>query len=285
MMALNIGKPGTFYCILAPTKNDNSRYERIIFSGKEVVMTPVSTAWENANHLCELKYHCENTGVIYISAGITSNFYAMMFIPDMEAGTEEDWNYQMLLTREQGWWIYTNMSGNDQQVPEGLTAYAVSSINTDGKAVLTDIGSVIPNGMGVVVKGEPNTEYALPAVTAAAHGRAAYSGTNLMKENTVLRYLPATEGDNTNYYFDGEQFQKATGGETVHEKQAYLSISSGTAETIDMTIGSATAICDALHLSDGEQQNAPIYNLQGQRVTDSLTKGLYIQNGRKFIVR
>ena len=31
--------------------------------------------------------------------------------------------------------------------------------------------------------------------------------------------------------------------------------------------------------------NAPIYDLMGRRVQGQLTQGIYIQNGRKFIVR
>lgn len=283
--ALNIGTPGTFYCILAPTKNNNERYEHLFFSGKDKGGIKVSEAWDATDHLCELKFHCETTGVIYIAAGITSNFYAMMFIPDMEAGTEEDWNYQMVQTHETGTWSYANLSGNDQQVVEGLTAYAVSSITTDGKVVLTDIGDVIPAGMGVIVKGEPDTEYALPAVASSAksfhRAPSAYAGTNLLIANDELRYLPATEGSKTNYYFDGTQFVKATGGETIHEKQSYLNADSNQeamAVTYD-TVG----IAHVISASDESGENRA-YNLAGQRV-DKSYRGIIIVNGRKKIVR
>ena len=276
--ALNIGTPGTFYCILAPTKNNSDRLERIIFSGKDVASVAVADAYANTNHLCELKYHCETTGVIYLAAGITSNFYAMMFVPDMEAGTEEDWNFQMVQTRAGGYWTYSNLSGSDQLVPEGLTAYAVSAVS-NGQATLTDIGSVIPAGMPVVVKGEPNTEYALPVATVSARNHADYLGTNLLVMNNVLRYLPETEDGKTNYYFDGTQFVKATGGETIHEKQAYLSVES-TAETVRLTTGVTTAIQTVpQEMADGQW-----YNMAGQRVT-SPVRGLYIRHGRKYIVK
>lgn len=278
--ALNIGTPGTFYCILAPTKNNSDRLERIIFSGKDVASVAVADAYANTNHLCELKYHCETTGVIYLAAGITSNFYAMMFVPDMEAGTEEDWNFQMVQTRENGYWTYSNLSGSDQLVPEGLTAYAVSAVS-DGKATLTDIGSVIPAGMPVVVKGEPDTEYALPVVTVSASKRAAYSGTNLLVMNNVLRYLPETEDGKTNYYFDGTQFVKATGGETIHEKQAYLSVAS-TADTLPLAIGTATAIRS---VQSQQKDSDTCYNLAGQLIHAPKAPGLYIRSGRKYVVK
>ena len=283
--ALNISTPGTFYCALAPTKNNNDRYEHLFFSGKDKGGVKVSDAWAATDHLCELKYHCETTGVIYLAAGITSNFYAMMFVPDMEAGTEEDWNYQMVQTRESGYWTYSNLSGGDQQVPDGLTAYAVSSVE-NGSAVLTNIGAVIPAGMAVVVKGEPNTEYALPAVSAAARQyaprlQAAYDGANLLVQNEELRYLPAAENGKTNYYFDGLSFQKATGGETIHTKQAYLSVESA-AEALDLSEGSPTAIREIIPAAAAS--NTACYSLTGQ-LLQSPVRGLCIMNGKKYIVK
>ena len=233
MFALNIGTPGTFYAVMAPTKKATDRNINLFFSGKLVESKVVNDVYDTENHLCELKYHAASTGVIYIAAGVASNLYAAMFVPDMEAGTEEDWNYQMVMTREDGYWTYCNRMPENQQVPQGLTAYAVSSIDAEGKAVLTDIGSVITPGMGVIVKGEPNTEYPMASTTAEA----TYTGENLLVGNTTLQYLPAKAGDKTNYYYENATtgFVKATGGETIHEKQAYLSVEA-TAETIAIVI-------------------------------------------------
>ena len=281
--ALNIGKPGTFYCILAPTRNNSDRKIRIIFSGKEVVSIPVSEVYAKTNHLCEVKYHAENTGVIYISPGIAPHFYAMMFIPDMEPGTEEDWNYQMVQTHATGMWTYCNLSGTDQQVPEGLTVYAVSEMNDKNEAILTDIGDVIPAGMPVIVKGEPNTEYALPSVASSRGGNllTSFSGTNLLVMNNVLRYLPATEDGKTNYYFDGTQFLKATGGETIHEKQAYLNIAADI-ETIAVKDGGTVGIQEIQMVSTTSQT---IYNLSGQRICTPQRGQVYVINGKKILYR
>ena len=229
MFALNIATPGTFYAIMAPTKKATDRNINMFFSGKVVDSKVINDVYDAENHLCELKYHAETTGVIYIAAGVASNLYAAQFVPDMEAGTEEDWNYQMVKTRDDGYWTYCNRMPDNQKVPEGLTAYAVSSIGADGKAVLTDVGSVITPGMGVIVRGTPNTEYPMASTTDAA----TYSGDNLLVGNTTLQFLPATTGTKTNYYYENATtgFTKATGGETIHEKQAYLSVEA-TAETI-----------------------------------------------------
>ena len=288
--ALNVGTAGTFYAIIAPTQTNDSRLLRILFSGKEVSTIPVKDAYAAENHLCELKYHAENTGVIYLSCGVKSNVYAMMFIPDMEPGTEEDWNYQMVKTRENGYWTYSNLSGGNQQVPEGLTAYAVKSVS-ENKATLVNIGNVIADGMPVIVKGEPDTEYALPSTTEEC----TYDGVNLLVANGagMLRYLPETENDKTNYYFDGTQFVKSTGGETIHEKQAYLNVASNV-ETIilseEVTPTGIDEVNEELGMRNEELiQNSKFkiqnsyYDLQG-RVVKNPRKGIYIYDGKKIVI-
>ena len=212
MFALNIGTSGTFYAkVGAETANKNIK---LVFSGvtKEVVTTD-----GNVN---DLTFKTETAGVIYICGNTPFSLYAAMFVPDMEKGTEEDWNYQMVQTRASGYWTYSNLSGSNQSVADGLTVYAVTAIDEEGKATLEDIGKVIPAGGGFLVKGAPNTEYALPSTT----DEAAYKGINLMVANNELRFLPETENGKINYYFDGNKFVKATGSEAIHEKQAYLSV-------------------------------------------------------------
>ena len=53
-------------------------------------------------------------------------------------------------------------------------------------------------------------------------------------------------------------------------------------KSIQFPGGETTAINDIESIA--EDKNAPIYNLNGQRVTNP-TKGVYIQNGKKFIVK
>ena len=281
MFALNIATPGTFYAVMAPTKTATDRNINLFFSGKNVQSIAVNDAYAADNHLCELKYHAASTGVIYISAGVASNLYAAMFVPDMEAGTEEDWNYQMVLTREDGYWTYCNRMPENQKVPEGLTAYAVSAIDADGKAVLTDIGNVITPGMGVIVKGEPNTEYPM----ASTEDAATYTGENLLVGNATLQYLPATSGDKTNFYFENATtgFVKATGGETIHEKQAYLSVAS-TATNIALSIEENVEETD-VELKDTEVSEQTMWTFdEYTRSYDKLVNynDLFLHRGKLF---
>ena len=257
--AFNISKPGKFYAIAASNSTNTERSIKLIFSGVKKAEIPFD------KNVGQMSYSATTSGVIYICAEGSFNLYAAMFIPDMEAGTEEDWNFQMVKTRENGYWTYCNLSGDNQQVPEGLTAYAVKSVSGN-TANLVDIGSVIADGMPVIVKGEADTEYALPSTTEAC----TYEGENLLVANGAgqLRYLPTTENDKTNFYFDGSQFVKATGGETIHEKQAYLNVASDV-ETITLNVVSEMILTESEGLSNLEQKQNEAVDISFSRTFDN----------------
>lgn len=78
----------------------------------------------------------------------------------------------------------------------------------------------------------------------------------------------------------------ATGGSKTKAFRAYFVVPEATSTAaLCLSIdGTVTAISDIVADTE-DDANAPVYNLQGQRVdARSLTKGVYIKNGRKFVV-
>ena len=67
--------------------------------------------------------------------------------------------------------------------------------------------------------------------------------------------------------------------------KAYLPASavSTTAQVLRFNLGGTTAIESVLN--NGADANAPIYDLSGRRVNNAVKGGIYIQNGKKFIVK
>jgi hypothetical protein len=67
--------------------------------------------------------------------------------------------------------------------------------------------------------------------------------------------------------------------------KAYLPASavSTTAQALRFTFGGTTAIESVLNNST--DANAPIYDLSGHRVMNTAKGGIYIQNGKKFMVK
>jgi hypothetical protein len=54
------------------------------------------------------------------------------------------------------------------------------------------------------------------------------------------------------------------------------------ANMLRFNFGGETTVIDAVEV---ENANAPIYDLSGRRVLTTVKGGVYIQNGKKFIVK
>jgi hypothetical protein len=66
--------------------------------------------------------------------------------------------------------------------------------------------------------------------------------------------------------------------------KAYLpgSVVSSNVNALRFNFGGETTAIDAVEV---ENANAPIYDLSGRRVLTTVKGGVYIQNGKKFIVK
>ena len=158
------------------------------------------------------------------------------------------------------------------EIPDGVEAYYASA--SEGTTVtMTSIdGGVIPAGTGVVLKGAEGS-YTM----AVSNTGATLDATNLLKANIADR----TPGEAEYYTLAaGPKFSKSTGGVLAAGK-AYLVIPGGSARTMTMKFsGEATGISELKSVAE----EGALYNLSGARVSKP-TKGLYIQNGKKLIVK
>ena len=77
-------------------------------------------------------------------------------------------------------------------------------------------------------------------------------------------------------------FYKISGKGTILANKAYLKVNDTNAKYFSLD-GTATAIEQAL-VAPLLDKNAPVYNLQGQRVARP-AHGIFIQNGKKFVVK
>ena len=86
----------------------------------------------------------------------------------------------------------------------------------------------------------------------------------------------------------GVVFNKATEtGAKLRANRAYLALDSAPAAPslqIVFDNGMATGISEAVTVNGEKLANAPVYNLSGQRVVQP-TKGLYIVNGKKTVIK
>lgn len=178
-------------------------------------------------------------------------------------------------------------------VPDGLKAYYCKDY-ADGKISVVAIDGVVPAETGVLLKGEPGETY---TITASSETPSAIDDNALVAvttQTTIQQTVDINEVNYTNFGLSGGVFKKVNSkGGTVKANRAYLHIptSALTPEAsahgislvwIDDEEEQPTSINDVRSLK--EEVRGYYYNLNGQRVSHP-TKGLYIVNGKKVIVK
>ena len=193
---------------------------------------------------------------------------------------------------EAGW--ATLYLGYNATIPAGVTAYAVT--DTEGWAILAEVSGTIPANEAVLIKAEANNydfkfaETAEPVETNLLMG--SVFDTNVAEAAYVLGnidgevgFYTATFNVSTDKTNDGPEDAPVVTYEAFKNNafKAYLPKPAGSgANALRFNFGGTTAIESVLN---GVDANAPIYDLSGRRVVNAVKGGIYIQNGKKFIVK
>jgi hypothetical protein len=158
--------------------------------------------------------------------------------------------------------------------PQGVNAYIVTANNTE--SVTLTVVDAVKAGTPVLVEAAQG-EYALEVVEESAC------------DDVTTNLLSASDGNvtgNGSIYALGQKNNEVglylvADGVTIPAGKAYLDEVNGGGNGVKTFVfGGETAIQNV----EAAANNAAIYNLAGQRVQKTV-KGLYIQNGRKFIVK
>ena len=191
--------------------------------------------------------------------------YSITFTPSVSVGTLDGRNYASYVTTEK----------LDFGSAEGITAYIATGLNSGETAVEMTPVNVVPAGTPIIVK--TNTQGAtvnVPVTTANADD---VSGNKLVAGDGT------TVANSDYYYLANDLFHLATSG-TLQSGKAYLKVAgSPTAPSLNLGFDDATGI-ESIAKSQELTANGQYYNLAGQRVAQP-TKGLYIVNGRKVIIK
>ena len=162
--------------------------------------------------------------------------------------------------------------------PKDATTIVLKKINKTNDLL------VIPNNVGVVLSSDGPSQFTMIPSTAAS---ADVPNTNLLKptgnagkviDSGVNAYALAKRDNNILFHLLGTTDRK------IGANRSYLELpSSMNANSIKMVFdGEATGIEDT-HVE--MNANAPIYDLSGRQVLYPVKGGIYIQNGKKFIVK
>jgi hypothetical protein len=188
---------------------------------------------------------------------------------------------------------------------KGLNAFSATGYDKSSKTIWLTRVMKVQKGEGVLLKGDPK-DYKIPSVAVQS------SYMNMFVGNTTGDKIQVQEksadGSQTNYYLNGDgAFVSVNGFVNIGNNKCYLelptSMVAGGASTrgaedkyileepeviklpinfrsIDNDSDGTTAIRETKQL----KEDGAYYTLQGQRVANP-SKGLYIKNGKKVIIR
>lgn len=173
---------------------------------------------------------------------------------------------------------YSTFSSSLNLQVTGADAYTAQLNTEKGEITCKKIADgKIPAGSGVLLFGTENAE-----VTFTVIENAPALSDNDLKATTLADGTLAPMGNNTYYVLNGNTFMSYTGSAFVPGK-AYFDPSGTQARSLTMTFeNEMTGIGNVQESKDSKADGC--YNLAGQRVSNP-TKGLYIMNGKKYIVK
>lgn len=161
-------------------------------------------------------------------------------------------------------------------IPAGVKAYYVSAKGAEATMTAID-AEAIPANQGVILTSESGD--AATMVPAAGETAATITGNQLGHSAGAAKSLTAGEGYILGNGSEGTAFYPCKAGSLPINK-AYL-LGNGESAIV-MNFGNAVTGINTI--AAPASAKAPIFDLSGRRVVKA-TKGLYIQNGKKFIVK
>ena len=162
-------------------------------------------------------------------------------------------------------------------IPAGVTAYTVAAA-ADGVATLSKLsGTIIPAHTGVVLSGTANTPctFEIAADVAAVDGNMLDGMTIATEVSAETKaYILANGSEGVGFYRLSESDR------TIAANKAYLIVDDTAEPSFSLKLDGGLTGIEGVENVAGK---APAYDLQGRRLPQVPTKGLYIQNGKKIM--
>lgn len=186
-------------------------------------------------------------------------------------------------------------------LPEGVTGYVCDYTEGSSTISATEVYykdatslNAVPKDCAVILKGTANTAYTLEAVDDDDVVFEKDYNTNILLGTDEAKQITADEGKYLYYFGYGSDntpgfFMDVANGAYVNNEahKAYISISynadAAGAKPLVLDFGTTDAINGMS--SAQESTDGKVYTLSGMQVSGTLQKGIYIKNGRKFIVK
>ena len=196
-------------------------------------------------------------------------------------------NVQLTLNEVNGKFYATTYLPFPVSAVEGAKAY-VGTFNDAHTAITLTEKAEIPANEGVVLISDDAAATATLTIggNAVKEGTNAFSGTNTE--------ITLSDEDRGKYRVLGPKVSDATGIGFFKPSNSVLSIpanrafvdatSTSTASSVSVNFGTVEGL-GSIVTETSEDANSPIYDLSGRRVMHTVKGGLYIRNGKKFLVK
>ena len=162
-------------------------------------------------------------------------------------------------------------------IPAGVTAYTVAAA-ADGVATLSKLSGTIPAKTGVVLSGTANTPctFEIAADVAAVEGNMLEGMTIATEVHAETKaYILANGSKGVGFYLLSQDDR------TIAANKAYLIVDDAAAPSaFSLKLDGGLTGIEGVESVAGK---APAYDLQGRRLPQVPTKGIYIQNGKKIM--
>lgn len=167
------------------------------------------------------------------------------------------------------------------EVAEGqdnIKAYA-GKLNAEKTELQMNAVTAVPANQGIILSGESasDNEVVLNVVASADAIDNDLLGTTSEISTEGIFALGRANGTGNVGFF-------RSGNATLPANRAYIKLSDESIQSLAMNFGTVTGINNATN-SSAVKSNAPIYDLSGRRVFNTVKGSLYIQQGRKFIAK
>ena len=159
---------------------------------------------------------------------------------------------------------------------------SVNTVKVQGTSAILEAQETLPANSGVIVKGNGGAyTFGIPGTVSESLSDNELGGTNVD--------LTLDGSNSTEYFVLGKDADGVLGLRTpsrsvakIPANRAYLPApTGGSVNALRFDLGETTAIENVVT----EKENAPIYDLTGRCVLNTVKGGIYIQNGKKFIVK
>lgn len=163
-------------------------------------------------------------------------------------------------------------------LPAGVTAY--KGTVSGNEVILTaykQAGEVLPANTPVLLTATDASSYNFAPAGYQPSEETGFLGTLVATAVTANNaYILAKKGEEVKFYLLNSE------SNTVNAYKAYIVVSGGKAQSLSFNFGTTTGI----HAATADAATAaPVFDLSGRRVVKVVKGGLYIQNGKKFIVK